>query len=106
MTAVHTTVLMLRCKRQVIVNVFIQSGSINNEIPASTAYSASHNELIVGVQGFPMAYLIEAAGGKATNGHQLLLDVQPTGIHQRTPVILGSPADVNRVSELYALLET
>lgn len=53
-----------------------------------------------------MAYLIEAAGGKATNGHQLLLDVQPTGIHQRTPVILGSPADVNRVSELYALLET
>ena len=59
----------------------------------------------VGVQGFPMAYLIEAAGGLAIDGHQRLLDVQPTRIHQRTPVFLGSPGDVNRILELYAQLE-
>lgn len=48
-----------------------------------------------------MAYLIEAAGGLAVDGHQSLLDVVPTGIHQRTPVFLGSRVDVERVSQLH-----
>jgi fructose-1,6-bisphosphatase I len=50
----------------------------------------------------PMAFLIEAAGGKATTGRQRLLDVVPTGIHQRVPVILGSAAEVARVEAWYA----
>jgi len=46
----------------------------------------------------PMAWLVEQAGGKALAAPgQRILDVQPTGIHQRTPVILGSPAEVDRV---------
>lgn len=53
------------------------------------------------LQGFPMAYLIEAAGGLCVDGQQSLLDVVPTGIHQRTPVFLGSRTDVERVSQLY-----
>jgi fructose-1,6-bisphosphatase I len=38
----------------------------------------------------PCAFIIEVAGGKATNGKQRMLDVQPTGLHQRTPFFAGS----------------
>lgn len=50
----------------------------------------------------PMALLIEAAGGKSTTGTQRILDVAPTGIHQRVPVILGSSEEVARVEAWYA----
>lgn len=43
----------------------------------------------------PLAAVVEAAGGKATNGKQRILDIQPTELHQRTPLIIGSPADVD-----------
>ncbi len=46
----------------------------------------------------PMAMLIEQAGGAATTGRQRILDVRPTGLHQRVPVILGSKAEVERVA--------
>jgi fructose-1,6-bisphosphatase I len=39
----------------------------------------------------PMAMLIEQAGGIATTGSQRILDVEPTDIHQRCPVYVGSP---------------
>uniref|UniRef100_A0A8D1XFH1 Fructose-1,6-bisphosphatase isozyme 2 n=2 Tax=Sus scrofa TaxID=9823 RepID=A0A8D1XFH1_PIG len=42
----------------------------------------------------PVAYIIEQAGGLATTGTQPVLDVKPETIHQRVPLILGSPDDV------------
>lgn len=42
----------------------------------------------------PMAYLFEQAGGMATTGKQRILDVQPTNVHQRIPLVLGSKDDV------------
>lgn len=42
----------------------------------------------------PMALLIEQAGGAASTGKQRMLEVQPTGLHQRVPVILGSRNEV------------
>ncbi|XP_060011352.1 fructose-1,6-bisphosphatase isozyme 2 isoform X2 [Lagenorhynchus albirostris] len=42
----------------------------------------------------PVAYIIEQAGGMATTGTQPVLDVKPEAIHQRVPLILGSPDDV------------
>jgi fructose-1,6-bisphosphatase I len=46
----------------------------------------------------PMAMLVEQAGGKALTGPgQRILDVQPGDIHQRVPVVLGSPEEVNLV---------
>ena len=45
-------------------------------------------------EGFPMAYLIEQAGGVATTGTQRVLDVEPKHIHERVPVFLGSKEDV------------
>ncbi len=38
----------------------------------------------------PCAFIIEVAGGKATNGSQRMLEVQPTSLHQRTPFFAGS----------------
>lgn len=42
----------------------------------------------------PMAYLFEQAGGAATTGKHRILDVQPTNVHQRVPLVLGSKDDV------------
>ncbi|KAM0753581.1 inositol phosphatase [Meredithblackwellia eburnea MCA 4105] len=53
-------------------------------------------------EGFPMAFLTEQAGGVATTGKQRILDIEPTGIHQRTPVFLGSKEDVEDVLKFYA----
>ncbi|MBN8837849.1 MAG: class 1 fructose-bisphosphatase [Sphingobacteriia bacterium] len=38
----------------------------------------------------PFAFIIEVAGGTATNGTQRILDIQPTELHQRTPMFIGS----------------
>lgn len=50
----------------------------------------------------PMAWLIVGAGGKSTTGRQDILTVEPTDIHQRVPVILGSAEEVQRVENWYA----
>ncbi|WFD41683.1 fructose-bisphosphatase [Malassezia psittaci] len=45
-------------------------------------------------EAFPMAFLCEQAGGLATTGEKRVLDVEPTSIHERCPVFLGSKDDV------------
>lgn len=47
----------------------------------------------------PMAYLVEAAGGRAINGKQRILEVQPSSLHQRIPIYIGSPYDVTVVED-------
>ncbi|MDI6767677.1 MAG: class 1 fructose-bisphosphatase [Bacteroidota bacterium] len=47
----------------------------------------------------PMSYIIEQAGGRAINGKRRILDVQPTALHQHTPVFLGSEEDVKVCEE-------
>jgi fructose-1,6-bisphosphatase I len=49
----------------------------------------------------PMAFLIEQAGGQATNGQQRILDIVPTKLHERVSVVLGSKNEVQRVTELH-----
>jgi fructose-1,6-bisphosphatase I len=49
----------------------------------------------------PMSWLIEQAGGAATNGQQRILDIQPTQLHQRVSVILGSKNEVDRVTSYH-----
>jgi fructose-1,6-bisphosphatase I len=46
----------------------------------------------------PMAFLIEQAGGAATNGQQRILDIQPAKLHERVSVMLGSKNEVERVT--------
>lgn len=49
----------------------------------------------------PMSLLIERAGGAATDAVQRILDIEPTDIHQRVPVVLGSKNEVDYVKNLH-----
>ncbi len=46
----------------------------------------------------PMAFIIEQAGGLCSTGRERILDIKPTDIHQRVPVILGSKNEVERLT--------
>ena len=46
----------------------------------------------------PMSFLVEQAGGMATNGTQRILELQPTKLHERVSVMLGSKNEVERVT--------
>jgi fructose-1,6-bisphosphatase I len=50
----------------------------------------------------PMSWLIEQAGGAATNGQQRILDLQPSQLHERVSVVLGSKNEVERVTQYHA----
>jgi fructose-1,6-bisphosphatase I len=50
----------------------------------------------------PMGWLIEQAGGAATNGKQRILDIQPGKLHERVSVFLGSKNEVERVTRYHA----
>jgi fructose-1,6-bisphosphatase I len=46
----------------------------------------------------PMGWLVEQAGGAATDGRRRILDIQPTKLHERVSVVLGSKNEVDRVT--------
>jgi fructose-1,6-bisphosphatase I len=50
----------------------------------------------------PMGLIIEQAGGAASTGRARVLDLVPTGPHQRVPLVIGSPEDVRLAEEFYA----
>lgn len=45
----------------------------------------------------PMAFIVEQAGGACSTGRERVLDMQPSSLHQRVPLILGSKNEVERV---------
>src|SRR5882757_108373 len=49
----------------------------------------------------PMAFIVEQAGGAATDGSKRILDLQPKGLHQRVAVVLGSKNEVERVTSYH-----
>ena len=49
----------------------------------------------------PMAFLVEQAGGMALAGHQRILDIEPTGLHQRAAVMLGSSDEIERLGRYH-----
>ena len=50
----------------------------------------------------PMSLIVEAAGGRASNGKKRLLEIKPDSLHQRTPIFIGSEQDVKMVEEFMA----
>ena len=50
----------------------------------------------------PMAWLVEQAGGAATNGRQRILDITPRKLHERVAVVIGSKNEVERVTRYHA----
>lgn len=68
--------------------------------PALT--DASNGKLRLLYEGNPMAMIIEQAGGAATNGFGRILEIQPTELHQRSPLFIGSK---KAVAEVEAFLQ-
>jgi len=50
----------------------------------------------------PMSMLVEQAGGAATDGKERILDIQPTELHQRTPVVIGNEREVELYKKMVA----
>ncbi|NIO00858.1 MAG: class 1 fructose-bisphosphatase [Candidatus Latescibacteria bacterium] len=61
-----------------------------------------HGKLRLLYEAVPMAYIIEQAGGYGSTGRGSILDVQPTDLHQRTPLFLGNKDLVEKAEEFIA----
>jgi fructose-1,6-bisphosphatase I len=48
----------------------------------------------------PMAYILDKAGGAATDGEQNILDIKPKALHERVPVFMGSKLDVEKATNI------
>ena len=62
---------------------------------------SKNGKLRVLYECFPMAFIVEKAGGKATTGKGRILDLVPDSIHMRSPIALGSKLDVEEYEEFY-----
>jgi fructose-1,6-bisphosphatase I/sedoheptulose-1,7-bisphosphatase/fructose-1,6-bisphosphatase I len=65
--------------------------------PRDTKQPARPGRLRLLYEASPMALVVEAAGGAASTGDLRILEVQPTELHQRIPLVLGSKDEVERI---------
>ena len=65
--------------------------------PGDTRYP--NGKLRIMYEANPMSFVMEQAGGAATNGTQRILDVVPTSLHQKIPLFIGSEEDVAMCKE-------
>jgi len=70
--------------------------------PADMRDPSSPGKLRLMYEANPMAMIVEQAGGAATDGTQRIMDIQPTKLHQRVPVFLGSKSEVELVTRYHA----
>ena len=70
--------------------------------PKDTKDPAKAGKLRLMYEANPMSLIVEQAGGLSSTGRQRILDVQPEGLHQRVPVILGSKNEVEVVLSYHA----
>jgi fructose-1,6-bisphosphatase I len=82
-----------------IHRILMRGGIFLYPLDSETASKGGRLRLLY--EANPMAWLVEGAGGASTTGRGSILDLQPTGIHQRVPVILGSAEEVRRVEDCY-----
>lgn len=61
---------------------------------------APHGKLRLLYEANPLAFIAEQAGGAAVNGPERILDLRPTAVHQRTPLIVGSRREVEALQKL------
>ena len=70
--------------------------------PRDTKDPAKPGRLRLLYEANPIAWLVEQAGGAASTGRGRILDVAPSDLHQRVPVILGSRSEVERLARYHA----
>ena len=64
-------------------------------------YPGPKGKLRLLYEASPLAMIVEQAGGAASTGEQRILDVQPTSLHQRVPLIIGSREDIAEYNRFY-----
>jgi fructose-1,6-bisphosphatase len=69
--------------------------------PRDTKDPSKPGRLRLLYEASPMSLLIEQAGGAASTGRGRLLEIEPTSLHQRVPVILGSRDEVARIERYH-----
>jgi fructose-1,6-bisphosphatase I len=69
--------------------------------PRDTKDPSKPGRLRLMYEANPMAFIVEQAGGAATTGSERIMDIQPTSLHQRVPVILGSKNEVDLVTSYH-----
>jgi fructose-1,6-bisphosphatase I len=60
-----------------------------------------HGKLRLMCEASPLAFVCQQAGGSASDGERDILDIEPTELHQRVPLFIGSRKDVDKVLEIY-----
>jgi len=71
--------------------------------PGDNRRGYAHGRLRLVYEAHPIAMLVEQAGGLATNCTDPILDIAATDLHQRTPLVFGSSAEVTRISRYHTL---
>lgn len=69
--------------------------------PYDTKIAGKAGKLRLMYEANPMSFVIEQAGGASTDGVQRIMDINPTNIHQRIPVVLGAKEEVEYVKALH-----
>jgi len=65
--------------------------------PMDSKLPAKAGKLRLMYEANPMSFIVEQAGGAASTGIERILDIMPTGLHQRTPVLMGSANEIERI---------
>jgi fructose-1,6-bisphosphatase I len=73
--------------------------------PADKRPGYANGRLRLIYEANPIAWLVEQAGGGASTGRERILDIQPSAVHQRVPLIFGSADKVARIDGYYADLD-
>ncbi|MEM5424173.1 MULTISPECIES: class 1 fructose-bisphosphatase [Paraburkholderia] len=69
--------------------------------PADKRDPSKPGKLRLMYEANPMSFIVEQAGGMATNGEERILDIQPKSLHERVAVFLGSKSEVERVTRYH-----
>ncbi len=80
--------------------ILVRGGVYLYPADARTAYRSGRLRLIY--EANPIGWLIEQAGGAATDGQRRILDLLPTHIHQRVPLVFGAGEDVALIALYHA----
>src|ERR1035437_8417044 len=65
--------------------------------PKDTKDAAKAGKLRLLYEANPMSFIVEQAGGISSTGYERIMDIKPSGLHQRVPVILGSKNEIERI---------
>jgi fructose-1,6-bisphosphatase I len=70
--------------------------------PADSRRGYARGRLRLVYEASPIAMLVEQAGGAATDGTNPILDLQPSSLHQRTPLVFGAAREVARIGRYHS----